>query len=169
MPENFLSVCSTPPPLRHSPLAFSTQELNCVSDPGIEPGSPTLQADSLSTELPGKPCVFLRRSLEGKMKNFSGGKAKKQDRTHKLEFHFSVTLMDVQRGQAVGQESLDPVSSVCIRGPSASEPAASLGGLAPALQGPQRDTVPTTQNFHLFPASPFRPETMCFLWVEKSL
>ena len=24
-------------------------------DPGIEPGSPTLQADSLSSELPGKP------------------------------------------------------------------------------------------------------------------
>ena len=43
------------------------------------------------------------------------------------------------------------------------------GGMAPALQGPQRDTVPTTQNFHLFPASAFRPETMCFLWVEKSL
>ena len=25
------------------------------SDPGIEPGSPTLQVDSLSTELSGKP------------------------------------------------------------------------------------------------------------------
>ena len=26
-----------------------------LSDPGNEPGSPTLQADSLPTELPGKP------------------------------------------------------------------------------------------------------------------
>ena len=26
-----------------------------LSDPGIEPGSPALQADSLSSELPGKP------------------------------------------------------------------------------------------------------------------
>ena len=31
----------------HSPENFP--------DPGIEPGSPTLQADSLSSELPGKP------------------------------------------------------------------------------------------------------------------
>ena len=27
-------------------------------DPGIEPGSPALQADSLPTELPGKPVLF---------------------------------------------------------------------------------------------------------------
>jgi len=27
-------------------------------NPGIEPGSPTLQADSLSSEPPGKPCVL---------------------------------------------------------------------------------------------------------------
>ena len=29
--------------------------LGDFSNPGIEPGSPTLQADSLSSELPGKP------------------------------------------------------------------------------------------------------------------
>ena len=28
-------------------------------DPGIEPGSPTLQADSLPSEPPGKPVLFL--------------------------------------------------------------------------------------------------------------
>ena len=30
-----------------------------LPDPGIEPGSPTLQADSLSSELPGKPTRLL--------------------------------------------------------------------------------------------------------------
>ena len=32
-----------------------------LPDPGIEPGPPALQADSLSTELPGKPhiCVSI--------------------------------------------------------------------------------------------------------------
>ena len=54
MPENFLLVCSTPPPSRHSPLAYWTQELNGVSDPGTEPGSPALQADYLKSEPPGK-------------------------------------------------------------------------------------------------------------------
>ena len=29
-----------------------------LPDPGIEPGSPTLQADSLLTELPGKPYIY---------------------------------------------------------------------------------------------------------------
>ena len=28
------------------------------ANPGIEPGSPTLQADSLPSAPPGKPCVF---------------------------------------------------------------------------------------------------------------
>jgi len=28
-----------------------------LPDPGIKPGSPTLQADSLPTELPGKPYI----------------------------------------------------------------------------------------------------------------
>ena len=35
-----------------------------LPDPGIEPGSPALQADSLPTELPGKP-----RGYRGKLKN----------------------------------------------------------------------------------------------------
>ena len=30
-----------------------------VSDPGIEPGSPALQADSLMFELQGSPLIFL--------------------------------------------------------------------------------------------------------------
>ena len=30
-----------------------------LPDPGIEPGSPALQADCLPTELPGKPCKYL--------------------------------------------------------------------------------------------------------------
>ena len=28
-----------------------------LSDPGIEPGSPTLQVDSLTSEPPGRPCI----------------------------------------------------------------------------------------------------------------
>ena len=31
--------------------------LQDLPDPGIEPASPALQADSLPAELPGKPCV----------------------------------------------------------------------------------------------------------------
>ena len=30
-----------------------------LPNPGIEPGSPALQADSLLTELQGKPCLLL--------------------------------------------------------------------------------------------------------------
>ena len=49
-------------------MGFSRQEywsgLPCpppgdLSDPGIKPGSPILQADSLPVELPGKPIVKL--------------------------------------------------------------------------------------------------------------
>ena len=29
-----------------------------LPEPGIEPGSPALQADSLPAELPGKPIIF---------------------------------------------------------------------------------------------------------------
>ena len=55
-----------------SPLGFSVHgifqarilewlpfpSLGDLPDPGIEPGSAALQADSLSTELPGKPIVL---------------------------------------------------------------------------------------------------------------
>ena len=30
-----------------------------LPNPGIEPGSPALQADALSSEAPGKPCVYI--------------------------------------------------------------------------------------------------------------
>ena len=32
-----------------------------LPDPGIEPGSPALQVDSLPSELPGKPKFYLRK------------------------------------------------------------------------------------------------------------
>ena len=38
-------------------VAFPSPE--GLPDPGIEPGSPTLQADSLPIELPGKPGHFM--------------------------------------------------------------------------------------------------------------
>ena len=38
-------------------------------DPGIEPGSPTLQVDSLPSELPGKPVCKLHNSVKRKMKD----------------------------------------------------------------------------------------------------
>ena len=34
-----------------------------LPDPGIEPGSPTLQADALPSEPPGKPCYRLGRNI----------------------------------------------------------------------------------------------------------
>ena len=34
-----------------------------LPDPGIKPGSPTLQADSLPSEPPGKPHILKHRSL----------------------------------------------------------------------------------------------------------
>ena len=52
------------PPL---PMGFSRQEYwsglpfpspGDLPDPGIEPRSPTLQADALTSELPGKPLVI---------------------------------------------------------------------------------------------------------------
>ena len=30
-----------------------------LSHPGIKPGSPALQVDSLAAELPGKPCIYV--------------------------------------------------------------------------------------------------------------
>ena len=35
-----------------------------LPNPGIEPGSPTLQADSLVYELPGKSHINIRKSLK---------------------------------------------------------------------------------------------------------
>ena len=31
----------------------------CIPNPGIDPRSPTLQADSLPAEPQGKPCIFI--------------------------------------------------------------------------------------------------------------
>ena len=55
-------------------LGFSRQEycsglpfpsLGDLNDPGIEPGSPELQADALPTELQGKPvCVYIPHFLK---------------------------------------------------------------------------------------------------------
>ena len=39
-----------------------------LPDPGIQPGSPALQADSLPSELPGKP--WKSEALQNSMKNF---------------------------------------------------------------------------------------------------
>ena len=59
--------CSSPGPLS---MGFSWQEywseLPCpppgeLPDPGIEPGSPALQADSLPSETPGKPMMHIMR------------------------------------------------------------------------------------------------------------
>ena len=36
---------------------------NGIPNPGVEPGSPALQVDSLPAELPGKPLIFLIRDL----------------------------------------------------------------------------------------------------------
>ena len=36
-----------------------------LPDPGIKPGSPALQADSLLSEPPGKPCGFSKSPLLG--------------------------------------------------------------------------------------------------------
>ena len=40
-----------------------------VPDPGIEPGSPALQADSLPTELSGKPLYIVRRNYVRELAN----------------------------------------------------------------------------------------------------
>ena len=67
---------------RQAPLSmeFSRQEYwrgepfpstGDLLDLGVEPGSPTLQADSLPTEPPGKPKKQLYSNLEKKKKNLS--------------------------------------------------------------------------------------------------
>ena len=75
----YLTVChhmDCSPPRLLCPWGFSRQEYLCglpypppdpdLPDPGIEPGSPALQADSLPTELPEKPlspqCLTTDRS-----------------------------------------------------------------------------------------------------------
>ena len=35
-----------------------------LSNPGIEPKSPTLQADALTSEPPGKPCIGFERGAK---------------------------------------------------------------------------------------------------------
>ena len=53
----FFTVCAT----REAPQYWSGQPIPSpkeLPDPGIKPGSPALQADSLPTELPGKPPLF---------------------------------------------------------------------------------------------------------------
>ena len=47
-------------------------------DPGIEPSTSALQADSLLSELPGKPGVE-RINLKGKWVRFSGNSVKRSD------------------------------------------------------------------------------------------
>ena len=42
-----------------------------LPDPGMEPLSPTLQADSLPSELPGKPKLFHKFAGKKKKKTFS--------------------------------------------------------------------------------------------------
>ena len=53
-------------------MAFSRQEYwsglpfpspGDLSDPGIEPGSPTLKTDYLQSEPPGKPVIYFRAHL----------------------------------------------------------------------------------------------------------
>jgi len=39
-----------------------------LSDPGIEPRSPALQADSLTSEPPGKPRIYLRKTRKQQQK-----------------------------------------------------------------------------------------------------
>ena len=55
-------------------LGFSRQEYwnglpfpspEDLPNPGIEPGSPTLQADALPSELPGKPLIKLKEEEKG--------------------------------------------------------------------------------------------------------
>ena len=43
------------PPGKPKNSGVSSPSLGELPDPGIEPGSPALQADSLPAELPGKP------------------------------------------------------------------------------------------------------------------
>ena len=40
-----------------------------LPDPGIKPGSPALQADSLLSEPPGKPCGFSKSPLLGRLQS----------------------------------------------------------------------------------------------------
>ena len=58
-------------------LGFSRQEYwnglpfpspEDLPNPGIEPGSPTLQADALPSELPGKPLIKLKEEEKGERK-----------------------------------------------------------------------------------------------------
>ena len=53
--------CSLPGSFVHRFLQARTQEWAAMSDPGIKPRSPALQADSLLSEPPGKPLAFFKK------------------------------------------------------------------------------------------------------------
>ena len=53
-----------------------------LPDPGIKPGSPALQADSLPTELSGKPLPNTRSLLKKrKVSNIQGKRVNKKQKT----------------------------------------------------------------------------------------
>ena len=61
------------------------------SHPGIEPGSPALQADALLPELPGKPCFYRKR--QNIVKSMDFGVRKKS--THSLLCHCSCVTLNI--------------------------------------------------------------------------
>ena len=50
-----------------------------LPDPGIKPGSPALQADSLPTELSGKPLQFIESALKYGFPHWLSGKESARD------------------------------------------------------------------------------------------
>ena len=61
----FFTVCATTEAQGYG-SGWRTPSPGDLPDPGIEPGSPALQVDSLSTEVPGKPLktkVFLNGKI----------------------------------------------------------------------------------------------------------
>ena len=67
--QSCLTLCNPMEPARFLSVEFSRQEYwsgllfpspGDLPDPGIEPGSPALQAHSFTTEPPGKPSIILK-------------------------------------------------------------------------------------------------------------
>ena len=91
-----------------SGLPFPSQ--GDLPDPGIEPGSPALQADSLPSEPPGKP---ISCKIQGQfMQNFPGGSDGKVS-TYNVGDPGSIP----GSGSSLGEGNGNPLQYCCLENP----------------------------------------------------
>ena len=69
-----------------------------LPDPGIEPGSPALQADALSSEPPGKPAMQKVAMQETRVQSLGWEDPLEQGMAYPLQYSCLENSMDMDRG-----------------------------------------------------------------------